>query len=117
MDARSFDTLTRQLTKGLPRRQSLALMIGGMASLLLGGRSRVAAGCKKVGKKCDKNKDCCDGAKCKKDKCECKTGRQECGGKCYHLDRDEKHCGACNIQCVEDEGEICDNGRCINVPS
>ena len=62
MDARSFDTLTRQLTKGLPRRQSLALMIGGMASLLLGGRSRVAAGCKKVGKKCDKNKDCCDGA-------------------------------------------------------
>ena len=117
MDARSFDAFTRRLTTELPRRGALALMTGAASSLLLGGVSPVAAGCKKVGKTCDKNKDCCDGAKCKKDTCKCKSGREECGGTCYHLDRDENHCGSCNTQCDEDEGEICSNGRCVNVPS
>jgi hypothetical protein len=117
MNAQGFDWLTRQFTTGFPRRTTIAVVAGALSTMLIGRGREAEAGCKKVNKKCDKNKDCCDGAKCKKDKCECKAGRQECGGKCYHLDRDEKHCGACNIQCVEDEGEICDNGRCINVPS
>jgi hypothetical protein len=118
MDAQSFDALTRRFTTELPRRGALAVMTGAVfSSLVLGRASPVAAGCKKVGKKCEKNKDCCDGAKCKKDKCKCKSGRQECGGKCYYLDRDENHCGNCNIQCEKAEGEICSNGNCVNVPS
>ena len=112
MNPRSFDALTRRLTTKLPRRKAIAPLAGVVSSLLLGGVRTVEAGCTKVGKKCDKNKDCCDGAKCKKDKCTCKSGRTECGGKCYKLDKDEKHCGACNTRCTEHE--LCLSGVCIN---
>jgi hypothetical protein len=110
MDARSFDALTQHLTEGMPRRNSLAVLIGGISSLLLGGTSRVEAGCKKVGKKCDKNKDCCNKARCRGKKCKCKSGFTECGGKCFDLDKDDKHCGSCNTACAT--GESCVAGVC-----
>ena len=112
MDPRSFDAFARQLTTGLPRRRTLALLAGAVASLFARGADTVEAGCKKVGKKCDKNKDCCDGAKCKKDTCKCKSGKTECGGKCYDLGKDEKHCGSCGNGCIGNE--LCTSGVCID---
>lgn len=119
MNAQWFDGLTRQLAMRQPRRTTIALAVGALATVLAGRNRDAQASCKKVGKTCDKNKDCCDGAQCKKDKCKCKckNGFTKCGKKCYDLDKDEKHCGSCNIQCAEDDGEICDNGQCVNVPS
>lgn len=112
MDAESFDAFTRRLTTGLPRRRTIALLAGLVSSLLYCVARTVEAGCKKVGKKCDKHNDCCDGARCKKDTCECKNGRTECGGKCYDLDKDEKHCGRCGNGCIGPE--LCTSGVCID---
>jgi hypothetical protein len=112
MNPRSFNAFTRRLATELLRRETIALLAGTVSSLLLGGMRTVEGGCTKVSKKCDKNKDCCDGAKCKKGTCTCKSGRTECGGKCYKLDKDEKHCGACNNRCTGPE--LCLSGVCID---
>jgi hypothetical protein len=112
MDPRSFDALTRRMTRELPRRKTIALLAGAVSSLLPGEVRTVEAGCTKVGKKCNKNKDCCDGAKCKKETCKCKSGRTECGGKCHKLDKDKKHCGVCNNQCSGPE--LCLSAVCID---
>jgi hypothetical protein len=119
VDSRSFDAFTRKLTTRLQRRGTLAVLAAAAAPLLFGGADHAHAGCKKVGKKCDKNQDCCDHATCKGDtknkkgKCRCKGGFTECGGKCYDLDKDEKHCGACNNACAP--GSICQDGSCACV--
>ena len=113
MESRDFDAFTQRLAKGRPRRQTLALLATAV-SLPLGLLARpAAAGCKKVGKKCDKNKDCCDHAKCQGKTCKCKSGFDECGGKCYRLDSDENHCGACDVQC--DQYHACLDGACVPI--
>jgi hypothetical protein len=105
-----IEAITRHLATELGRRRfGVGAATSLVATMLL---SRPALACKKVGKKCDKNNDCCDGAKCKKDTCKCKSGRTECGGKCYKLDKDEKHCGACNNRCTGPE--LCLSGVCID---
>ena len=110
MDARSFDGLTRHVMTRLSRRGGLGLAVGGAASLLLGGTSRVGAGCKKAGKTCDRNKDCCKNARCGGKRCTCKSGFTECGGKCFNLDNDEQHCGSCDTACAA--GDRCVAGVC-----
>jgi hypothetical protein len=117
MNAHSFDAITRHLRNGCGRRQAVTLLTSGaLSAFLLGRGSVVQAGCKKVGKKCDKNKDCCDGARCKGDKkdkkgkCRCKGRFTKCDNKCYDLDKDEQHCGACDTACLA--GESCVNGIC-----
>ena len=89
------------------------MLAGGLSTLLPGGDRAAEAGCKKVGKKCDKNKDCCDGARCKGKKCTCKSGLDECGGKCFDLDRDDQHCGACSTACVSPDA--CCDGVCSTI--
>ena len=112
MNRQRFDALARALSGTQPRRQVVGgLMFAGATALLLPKRALAGNG-KKVGKKCDKNKDCIDGAKCKKDECKCKNRFTKCNKKCYDLDKDEKHCGACNTRCTEHE--LCLSGVCIN---
>ena len=111
MKERAIDAIARALATGLPRRR----LVGGLAAALalpLLGRlpEAAAAGCKKVGKECDQNQDCCDGAECKGGECKCKDGRDECGGKCYKLNNDESHCGACNNACPANG--TCQDGGC-----
>jgi len=109
MDEHRIDGVARLLASGMGRRR----VVSGIAAALLGGLGAPAtalAGCKKVGKKCDRSGDCCDGARCKNGKCRCKGASDECGGRCYKLDRDEKHCGKCNRRCGP--GEKCRNGTC-----
>lgn len=109
MDAGRFDSLTRSLTAGLPRRKALTIVLIGGARAL-GEPGPAAAGCKKVGKKCGRNNDCCDNARCGGKRCKCKSGFTECGGKCYDLDKDEKHCGDCGAACAA--GDSCIDGVC-----
>lgn len=108
-----FDDFTRNFQSRFPRRRALGLSVGIAAMSLLGQSHQAKAGCKKVGKKCDKNKDCCDHAKCKGKECKCKSGFDECGKKCYDLDKDENHCGACDVACGA--GEVCCDGECANL--
>jgi hypothetical protein len=107
-----IDWLARRCAAGLDRRQLaagvLTVFAGGVA---LPGSAR--AGCKKVGKKCDKNQDCCDHAECKGRECTCKNGFEECDGKCFDLDREEKHCGACDSPCAAEES--CCDGTCVDL--
>ncbi len=111
MDEQSFDAFTRGLTAIVPRRRTIALLAGVVSPLLTPGASPVAAACKKVGKKCDKNKDCCDGARCGGKKCKCKSGFSKCNKKCYDLDQDENHCGACDNACAP--AATCIDGACV----
>jgi len=108
MDQRPIDHFARLLAGGVDRRR----LIGSLAALLAGlSRPPAAlAACKKVGRKCDKNQDCCDHADCKGGKCKCRKGYKECQGRCYDLDKDEKHCGTCTTKCAV--GETCRDGRC-----
>jgi hypothetical protein len=112
MSERQIDALARMLADGLPRRRLLGGLAAGLTLSLVGRpRQAVLAGCAKVGKRCDKDKDCCEGADCKSGECKCKQGRDECNGKCYDLDKDEKHCGSCDTTCAA--GEKCRDGICI----
>jgi hypothetical protein len=114
MNEHWIDAMTRQFAAGLGRR---AFTLGPVAAVVGGALlPSPALACKKVGKKCDKSKDCCDGAKCKGGKhstCKCKSGLKECSGKCYDLDSDDSHCGACNTVCVFPFG--CFSGECVPI--
>jgi hypothetical protein len=103
MTMHRFDAFVRRLPANIGRRNALALLFGAIAASVAAPRTALA--CKKVGKKCDKNKDCCDGAKCKGGKCKCKAGFAKCDERCYKLESDERHCGACGIACAP--GEQC----------
>jgi hypothetical protein len=105
-----FDRLARSLATLRPRRRLFAVATATVSGALLGHDHDALAGCKKVGCKCDKNSDCCDGARCRGGECRCTGGRTECGGKCFNLDTDERHCGACDSPCA-DPG-TCTNGIC-----
>jgi len=108
MDGTRFDGIARLLAAGVDRRRLAA----GLAALAgVGAPAAALAGCKKVGKTCEKSKDCCAGARCKNGKCKCKNSYKECQGKCYDLDKDEKHCGSCRTKCGA--GETCRNGTCL----
>jgi hypothetical protein len=98
-----------------PDRRGVLRGLGGALGALLAGRGgeEAAASCKKVGQSCDKTGDCCSGAKCQGGECKCKSGRDECGGKCFKLDTDENHCGACNTTCAADR--TCCGGGCANL--
>jgi DNA-binding beta-propeller fold protein YncE len=111
MDSRRLDALARLLASDAPRRtllRGLGLVVP--AALLGLHQHGAAASCKKVGKKCDKSNDCCDGARCKNGECACKNRYQECQGKCYDVDKDERHCGRCNRACGN--REKCRAGTC-----
>jgi hypothetical protein len=112
MAAHWLDVFARRIQSDLSRRNALVLLAGALASGSAFPQPTLAGNGKKVGKKCDKNKDCIDGAKCKKDECKCKNRFTKCNKKCYDLDKDEKHCGACNTRCTEHE--LCLSGVCIN---
>lgn len=97
------------------RRDALKAFLGVVLGVPLAAStgSRAAADCKKVGQNCDSTGDCCRGAQCRGGECTCRSGRDECGGKCFVLDRDERHCGACNTACAA--GLTCCDGGCTDL--
>jgi hypothetical protein len=113
MNAHVFDELSRRLSAGLPRRGTVTLLTGALASLILRAAPPAAAACKKVGRNCDRNGDCCEGARCKNGTCKCRSGRTNCDGLCYRLNTDEAHCGACGNACAS--GETCCDGACFDL--
>jgi hypothetical protein len=118
MDESDFDTLTRYLSPFIPRRRTLPILAGALATPLLADPHAASAGCKKVGRKCDKNKDCCSGSKCKggkHGKCQCKSGREDCDGdgQCENLNTDASNCGACGVVCVSPDA--CCDGVCSTI--
>ena len=42
----------------------------------------------------------------------CPSGYTQCGSVCVDLDRDPKHCGACNNACPKAEGDTCIGSKC-----
>jgi hypothetical protein len=115
VDELRFDNLTRMLTTS--RRGSLKTLLGIALGMMLITRDEkeLTAACKKVGENCEENNDCCDGATCTNGKCKCKTDRTECNGKCYNLDKDEDHCGSCDIACTS--VETCCASDCVDLQS
>ncbi len=113
MDGDRIDGLARLLASGLPRRTLVAGLLAGMVAPAALRPPPVAAACKQVGKSCDKNKDCCDHAECPASKCQCKDGFKNCDGKCFNLDKDEKHRDRCDNRCKASE-QCCD-GDCANL--
>lgn len=112
MRAWEIDAIARELAHGMPRRRLLGVVAVALARLQIERRD-AAASCKNVGQQCDKDNDCCAGAKCRGGKCTCKSGFDECSGKCFNLDRDERHGGACDTPCGV--GDTCCNGKCANL--
>jgi hypothetical protein len=109
MERASFDRLARRFA-GLSGRRPLLAALAAAALASAASPERVL-GCAKVGKRCDGSGDCCGSARCRNGKCRCKGARRECGGRCYHLDRDDDHCGGCGIACSAVES--CAGGVCI----
>jgi hypothetical protein len=99
LDTQSFDQLTVEIAQGNSR--SRRTIFGG----LLAGGLGVLAGVpvadarKKKGNKSGKK------GKCKKD-------QTRCSGDCVNTNTNNKHCGACGVQCAS--GEQCLNGRCFS---
>jgi hypothetical protein len=108
MDGSRFDALTRTLIT--PRRGAVRTLFGGALGALLAARSQEALACKNFGKQCAHDNDCCAGMKCRNDKCRCDNGFTKCNAKCYDLNTDETHCGACATICAA--GESCCDGTC-----
>jgi hypothetical protein len=110
MDGTRFDTLTRALTTS--RRGIFGTLLAGA---LLAGRAQVslARKCKNFGKKCDRDSDCCPGMRCRNDECKCENGLSRCTTRCYDLDIDVAHCGACSTVCGA--GESCCGGTCSDL--
>jgi hypothetical protein len=113
MNVRFIDTLARCLGSGTPRRRFLGGIAAGLPVALVGAHRHATAACREVGEPCDENSDCCAGARCKNGQCKCKQGRDVCDGRCYRLDRDEDHCGACDIVCAA--GQTCCDGDCTDL--
>jgi len=116
----------QRLKTKLPRRATVALVSGVVASLGVASRRSATAGCNKVGRNCDKNKECCNGARCKggkKGKCRCKSGLEECPGEkaCKNLNTDLNHCGTCGSACPDFAGlpglVFCVAGECRTCPA
>ena len=97
----------------MARRNILALTMSAAAAWFAASALKAQTDCKKVGRNCDRNGDCCPGAECRGGECRCKDGREECNGECFHLDRDEDHCGACDSACSADE--TCCDGACTDL--
>jgi hypothetical protein len=116
MDGQRFDDLSRRLAVGIPRRQALKLLGGGLAAALaLTGRGEVSAGKKCTsGADCPKNQVCgpngtcvkaqlcdpdtaptCGG--CEKRRCDVVTGQWHCDPAC-----DPESCclGSCSSPCT-----------------
>jgi len=91
-----FDSLTRIVAQGAPRRTLLRGFLGaGLAAIVGFGPAwmeDVAA--KKHGKR----------------KKKCKNGTSKCAGRCVDLTSDFYNCGACGLQCAN--GQTCLNGQC-----
>jgi hypothetical protein len=110
MDGTRFDALTRALTTS--RRGIISTLLAGV---LLAGRAQVALArkCKNFGRQCDRDSDCCAGMKCQNDECKCENGFSRCTTRCYDLDTDAAHCGACSTVCAA--GESCCGGTCSDL--
>ena len=125
MDQHRFDTLTRQVGRGLARRDVLRLVVG----LLAGGgalaASDAAAGrpvCRAAGSSCTRTTQCCSG-RCPtgravprqlRNRCACPLGEALCGGACVDVTSNRARCGACDRVCAS--GEICVSGACVDDP-
>lgn len=103
--------MTRAITTS--RRGTVKTLLGGVLGTLLAGRTQEALACKNFGRTCDRDNDCCAGMKCQNDECTCENGFTKCGARCYDLDTDETHCGACSTVCGA--GESCCSGDCVDL--
>jgi len=106
--------MARLLAAAAPRRSLLGGLAGALAAASVGHPTSarpVSAACRKVGQKCSPDLRCCYGAECRGGRCRCVPGRTNCGGRCFRLDRDERHCGACDTACPADK--ICRSGLCL----
>jgi hypothetical protein len=108
MDGTRFDALTRALTTS--RRGIFGTLLAGV---LLVVRAQEALACKNFGRQCDRDSDCCAGMKCRNGECDCENGFSKCDNRCYDLDTDEAHCGACDTVCGA--GETCCSGTCVDL--
>ena len=88
MNANRFDTLTRSVDVGLPRRAALRGLLGIGLAALFTGPGREAAGARKT----------------------CKNGKNRCGKRCVDLQSSRSNCGQCGNQCPDDA--VCRDGRC-----
>ena len=123
MDAHRFDRLAVALAATPSRRRVLRLLAGSALGSLLGARARGEAagqaGCGLVGAGCTVNDDCCRGARCNaRNRCACRAGAgfSACpvagGERCFRLQTDRDHCGACGNACAD--GELCCGGACVD---
>jgi hypothetical protein len=103
MDATRFDRWTRALSAMPSRRQTFAVLLGGVALLRETDDSSAGSGCKNVGAKCKKKKDCCSGV------CKGKKGKKKCKahdtGGCQAGQRSMGCGGGENVPCTTSAGE------------
>lgn len=80
MDHQRFDTFTRALARGVPRRsvlKTIAAAIAGGAAAAKAADDADAA-CKKLGQTCAAQTDCCTGLTCTDGICKCGPGQEKC---------------------------------------
>lgn len=95
MDQQRFDAVTRTIARTPSRRKLLGLLVAGVASALLPGRS---------------------GGAQSDDVGFCPPGYRSCGGFCVDLGSDRDHCGACFTPCESGLVAVdCVAGECVRV--